>query len=191
MKLALFSLLDSAIAIPDEFPGYFHYHNANMADPYPPQVMLTNDAFQTQCDTNVSCHIMRYPGRSGYTGWLSPVSQDASMDTYYKNSSCGDQCSSSTPQYVSGGLYAPDTVYMKCSGCKMFQNSVSDYLNLYILPPSQCAATCNNDARCVAMSITNDRQKCYTYTYVGRSYDAYLKLPLYARRMPGFLPTKR
>lgn len=181
MTVQLLTFLGSILAIPDEFPGYFHYRNVNMAETWPSPIVLTRAAFKTECDTNASCTQMNsrydYPASTGY---LVPASYDSSMDTYYKNSSCGDQCASPTPTYVSGGLYAPDTIYMKCSGCKMKQTDVSHYLNNYQMPPSQCATACDNDKRCAAMSITSDRQNCYTYNYPSRWYDAYLKVsPLF------------
>lgn len=161
----------------DEFPGYIHYHGANIVDPRQQPIVLTMEAFQTQSDTNTSIVQMNYDSAYPTTdGWLSPISSDTSMDTYYKNSSCGDQCASAVPDFVTGGRYSPKTMYMKCSGCKMQQNSVDDYLNKYSMPPLQCATSCNDDQRCVAMSITNDRQTCYTYAYFSRSYDAYLKM---------------
>jgi len=177
LAVTALALLGGVLAIDDEFPGYIHYTYANVLDTGNSPLVLTMEAFQTQCDTNSSCFLMSYP--SDYPaadGWLSPVSQDFSMDTYYKNSSCGDQCASSVPTFVTGGLYARDVMYMKCNGCKMSHGSTDEYLNKYSMPPSQCAVTCNDDRRCVAMSITNDRQTCYTYAYVTRSYDAYLKV---------------
>lgn len=176
VAFALLAFLGCASAIDDEFPGYIHYHNANIADPFVDPTLLTMEAFQTQCDTNISCVQMNYDSAYPATyGWLSPISQDFSVDTYYKNSSCGNQCTSTVPEFVTGGRYSPSTIYMKCSGCKM-QHSFDGYLNKYSLPPSQCATACNDDQRCAAMSITNDRQTCYTYEYVGRSFDAYLKI---------------
>ena len=179
ITLAFVLLLGGALAIDEEFPGYIHYRWASFADANPNNIVLTKQAFQTECDTldAGSCFQMLmssdYPADVGY---IQPVNQDSSVDTYYKNSTCGDQCSSPVPTFVTGGLYAPNTVYMKCNGCKMMQDDASDYLNKYNMPPGQCATTCNEDKRCVAMTISNDRATCTTYANANRGYDAYMKV---------------
>lgn len=176
------------MAIDDEFPGYFHLHGVSMTDfggndydMYGGDVnLLTMQAFQTECDTNSSCQLMMYDWSFPSShGWLHKYHSNALVDTYFKNSSCGSQCSSAVPSFVKGGLYGTNVMYMKCSGCKMVANSFDSYLNVYQSSPGNCATACNEDSRCTAMSISNDRQMCYTYAYTGpRTYDAYFKVPM-------------